>query len=128
MRLLLDTHLLLWAVAESRRLPGGARALLEDPGNDVYFSAASIWEIAIKSSLRRRDFRVDMDALRAVLPKMGLTELPVSAAHAAGVVDLAPIHGDPFDRMLVAQSIAEPLILLTNDAVLARYSDGVRVV
>ena len=128
MRLLLDTHLLLWAVGDSKRLPVEARALLEDPGNDVYFSAASIWEIAIKSSLRRKDFSVDMDVLRAALPRMGLTELPVSAAHAAGVARLAAVHGDPFDRMLVAQSIAEPLTLLTNDAMLARYWDGVRVV
>ena len=128
MRLLLDTHLLLWAVGDSKRLPVEARALLEDPGNDVYFSAASIWEIAIKSSLRRKDFSVDMDVLRAALPQMGLTEQPVSAAHAAGVARLAAVHGDPFDRMLVAQSIAEPLTLLTNDAMLARYWDGVRVV
>lgn len=128
MRLLLDTHLLLWAAADSRRLPAEARALLEDAGNDAYYSAASIWEIAIKISLRRRDFRVDIEVLQEALPKMGLTELPVSAAHAAGVTKLPPIHRDPFDRMLVAQSIAEPLTLLTNDALLTRYWDGVRVV
>lgn len=128
MRLLLDTHLLLWAAANSKRLPGEARALLEDSGNDAYYSAASIWEIAIKSSLRRTDFRIDIDALLAVLPKMGLTELPVGAAHAASVAKLPPIHRDPFDRLLIAQSIAEPLTLLTNDALLARYWDGVRVV
>jgi PIN domain nuclease of toxin-antitoxin system len=127
-RLLLDTHLLLWAAANSKRLPGEARALLEDSGNDAYYSAASIWEIAIKSSLRRTDFRIDIDALLAVLPKMGLTELPVGAAHAASVAKLPPIHRDPFDRLLIAQSIAEPLTLLTNDALLARYWDGVRVV
>lgn len=128
MRLLLDTHLLLWSAAASKRLPDEARALIEDAGNEVYYSAASIWEIAIKSSLRRKDFRVDIEALRAALPRMGLIELPVSAAHAAGVVKLPPIHRDPFDRMLVTQSIAEPLTLLTNDAVLARYWDGVRIV
>jgi PIN domain nuclease of toxin-antitoxin system len=127
-RLLLDTHLLLWAAANSKRLPGEARALLEDSGNDAYYSAASIWEIAIKSSLRRTDFRIEIDALLAVLPKMGLTELPVGAAHAASVAKLPPIHRDPFDRLLIAQSIAEPLTLLTNDALLARYWDGVRVV
>jgi len=127
-RLLLDTHLLLWAAANSKRLPGEARALLEDSGNDAYYSAASIWEIAIKSSLRRTDFRIDIDALLAVLPKMGLTELPVGATHAASVAKLPPIHRDPFDRLLIAQSIAEPLTLLTNDALLTRYWDGVRVV
>lgn len=128
MRLLLDTHLLLWAAASSKRLPQDARALLEDTANDAYFSAASIWEVAIKSSLGRKDFRIDLDVLRDALPRMGLIELPVTAAHAAGVTGLPPIHRDPFDRMLVAQSIAEPLVLLTNDALLARYSKSVRVV
>lgn len=127
MRLLLDTHLLLWAAASSRRLPREARELIEDVANEVYFSAASVWEIAIKSSLARRDFRVDPDALLPALPKMGIVELAVTAVHAAGVAQLPPIHRDPFDRLLVAQSIAEPLALLTNDALLARYSDRVRV-
>ena len=128
MRLLVDTHLLLWAVASSSQLPREARALIEDSANDVYYSAASIWEIAIKSALRRKDFRVDVPALLAALPRMGFVELPVTGAHAARVVQLAPIHRDPFDRLLVAQSIVEPLTLLTNDALLARYWDGIRVV
>jgi PIN domain nuclease of toxin-antitoxin system len=127
-RLLLDTHLLLWAAAGSNRLPGEARELLADDRNDVYYSAASIWEIAIKSSLRRRDFRIDLAQLLAALPEMGLVELPVTAAHAAGVTGLPPIHRDPFDRLLIAQSIAEPLTLLTNDAILGRYRVGARVV
>ena len=128
MRLLLDTHLLLWAAASSKRLPREARALIENAANEAYFSAASIWEIAIKSSLGRKDFRIDLPALQTALPEMGLMELPVTAAHAVGVTKLPPIHRDPFDRMLIAQSIAEPLALLTNDALLARYSDGVHVV
>ena len=128
MRLLLDTHLLLWAAALSRRLPAEARALIEDAGNEVYYSAASIWEIAINSALRRKDFRIDIEALRRALPRMGLIELPVAGAHAAGVTRLPPVHRDPFDRLLVAQSIAEPLTLLTNDVVLAHYWNGVRVV
>ena len=128
MRLLVDTHLLLWAAASSRRLPRGARALIEDPANEVYYSAANIWEIAIKSALRRKDFRVDVPALLAALPRMGFVELAVTGAHAARVVQLANIHRDPFDRLLVAQSVVEPLTLLTNDALLARYGDGVRVV
>ena len=128
MRLLLDTHLLLWAVASSKRLPGEARTLLEDAANEVFFSAASIWEIAIKSTLRRADFRIDLAAFQSALPRMGLAELPVNAAHAIGVTKLPSIHRDPFDRLLVAQSIAEPLTLLTNDALLARYWDGVRIV
>ena len=128
MRLLVDTHLLLWAAASSSRLPRGARALIEDPANEVHYSAASIWEIAIKSALRRKDFRVDVPALLAALPRMGFVELPVTGAHAARVVQLADIHRDPFDRLLVAQSVVEPLTLLTNDALLARYGDGIRVV
>lgn len=128
MRLLVDTHLLLWAAASSSRLPREARALIEDSANEVYYSAASIWEIAIKSALRRKDFRVDVPALLAALPRMGFVELPVTGAHAARVARLANIHRDPFDRLLVAQSVAEPLTLLTNDALLARYGDGIRVV
>lgn len=108
--------------------PIAARALIEDPANEVYYSAASIWEIAIKSALRRKDFRVDVPALLAALPRMGFVELPVTGAHAARVVQLANIHRDPFDRLLVAQSVVEPLTLLTNDTLLARYGDGIRVV
>jgi len=127
-RLLLDTHVLLWAVANSARLPREARDLLEDDSNDVYYSAASIWEIAIKSSLRRKDFRVDLTQLMGTLPEMDFIELPISAAHAARVAELPFIHRDPFDRLLIAQSIVEPLTLLTNDAVLDRYRVGARVV
>lgn len=128
MRLLLDTHMLLWAAADSERLPRQARELLEDGANDAYYSAASIWEIAIKSALRRKDFRIDLAALETTLPAMGLIELPVTAAHAAGVARLPPIHRDPFDRLLIAQSIAEPLTLLTNDGILGRYAGSVRIV
>jgi PIN domain nuclease of toxin-antitoxin system len=127
-RLLVDTHLLLWAAASSNRLPRGARALIEDSANEVYYSAASIWEIAIKSALRRKDFRVDVPALLAALPRMGFLELPVTGAHAVQLSQLANIHRDPFDRLLVAQSVAEPLTLLTNDTLLARYGYGIRVV
>jgi PIN domain nuclease of toxin-antitoxin system len=127
-RLLLDTHLLLWAAAQSERLPRAARELLQDNSNDVYYSAASIWEIAIKSSLRRKDFRLDINQLLGTLPEMGLIELPVTAGHAAHVTELPLIHRDPFDRLLIAQSIAEPLTLLTNDSVLDRYRVGARIV
>ena len=128
MRLLLDTHLLLWAAASSGRLPREARELLQDDGNDVYYSAASIWEIAIKSSLRRKDFRIDLTRLLTILPEMGLIELPVTAAHAARATELPLIHRDPFGRLLIAQSLAEPLTLMTNDALLGRYRVGARVV
>jgi PIN domain nuclease of toxin-antitoxin system len=127
-RLLLDTHLLLWAAARSTRLPREARELLQDDNNDIYYSAASIWEIAIKSSLRRKDFRVDLIQLLGILPEMGLIELPVTGAHAAAVTGLPFIHRDPFDRLLIAQSLVEPLTLMTNDALLNRYRVGARVV
>ena len=102
--------------------------MIEDPQNDVHYSAASIWEIAIKSTLRRRDFRVDLPLLHSSLRVIGLTELPVQAEHAVGVAQLPPIHRDPFDRLLVAQSVVEAMVLLTNDAVLAQYGPVVRVV
>lgn len=128
MRVLLDTHLLLWAAARSRRLPREARRLLEDARNEVHYSAVSLWEIAIKLDLRRADFRVDIALLRPALSEMGFGELPVTGAHAERLVGLPPIHKDPFDRMLVAQSLSEPLVLLTNDDVLAGYGEVVRVV
>ncbi len=128
MRLLVDTHLLLWAAAKSRRLPREARRLLEDPANEVLFSAASLWEIVIKTTLRRADFKVDIALLRPALAEMGLLELPIAGAHTERLASLPPIHKDPFDRMLVAQSLAETLVLLTNDGVLADYGNVVRVV
>jgi PIN domain nuclease of toxin-antitoxin system len=127
MRLLVDTHLILWAAAKSRRLSKEARRLLEDPANEVFYSAASLWEIAIKTALRRSDFRVDLALLRPALAAMDFVELPVSGIHAERLASLPPIHRDPFDRMLVAQSLSEPLVLLTNDAALAAYGEGVKV-
>jgi PIN domain nuclease of toxin-antitoxin system len=127
MRLLVDTHLLLWAAARSRRLPRTARDLLEHASNQVFYSATSLWEIAIKLALRREGFAVDIEALRPAFARMGFEELAVTGLHAERLVTLPSIHRDPFDRMLVAQSLAESLRLLTNDAVLARYSDAVIV-
>lgn len=128
MRILLDTHLLLWAMAASRKLPRAVKSQLLDPNNDVYYSAASLWEIAIKQGLQRKDFRIDIDALMEALEASGFIELPIKAVHAVGVARLPPIHKDPFDRLLVAQSMAEPLTLLTNDTALADYWDGVKVI
>src|SRR3546814_3091643 len=128
MRILLDTHIVLWAVARSRRISAEARALLEDTDNLLYCSTASLWEIAIKSGLRRADFAVSLPALRAALAQMDIEELPVLGSHTEQLLKLPPLHKDPFDRMLVAQSMAEPLVLLTNDSVLAQYWDGVRLV
>ncbi len=99
-----------------------------DARNDVYFSAASIWEIAIKSGLRRKDFKADCHRVVEALIRNGFVELPLTAAHAARVAELPVIHRDPFDRMLVAQSVAEPMTLLTLDALLGRYGAMVKVV
>ena len=128
MRILLDTHVLLWAVAQSAQLSTETRTLLEDTGNLLYCSTASLWEIAIKTGLRRPDFEVDLPELRRALASMDIEELPVLGNHTEQLLKLPLLHKDPFDRMLVAQSMAEPLVLLTNDSVLAQYWDGVRLV
>lgn len=128
MRLLLDTHLLLWCVTQSDRLSDAARELLEDTDNMLFCSTASLWEIAIKAALRRDDFTVDLRKLRQALDTMGIAELPVLGRHTEAVLQLPDLHKDPFDRMLVAQSMTEPLVLLTNDRALAGYWDGVRLV
>ncbi|MEO8361188.1 MAG: type II toxin-antitoxin system VapC family toxin [Vicinamibacteria bacterium] len=128
MRLLLDTHLLLWAAARSERLTREARRLIEDPGNEIYWSVASLWEIAIKASLRRKDFRIDVKSFRPAFDVMGFRSLPIKADHAEELAQLPEIHRDPFDRMLVAQALTEPLILLSNDETLSNYGAIVRIV
>lgn len=128
MRLLLDTQLLLWAAVSSGRLPREARQLLEDPGNEVYFSAASLWEITAKTALGRAGLEMDLALLRPALAEMGFVELPVTGPHAERLASLAASPQDPFDRMLVAQSLSEPLVLLTNDAALGSCGAFVRVV
>ena len=125
MRLLLDTHVFLWAAAGSASLKPAARRAIES-AERVYVSAASIWEVAIKARLGKID--ADPGALVTAIDDSGFVELPITAAHAAGVAALAQHHGDPFDRLLLAQALAEPLRLLTADAALARYSDLVVLV
>ncbi len=126
MKLLLDTRLLLWAAgfdAETDTLPRRAAAAIEDEANRLHFSPASIWEVAIKSALGRRDFEADPHLLRRGLLDNGYVEVPVTGEHAARVVRLPPLHKDPFDRMLISQAICEGLTLLTTDAKMASY-DG----
>jgi PIN domain nuclease of toxin-antitoxin system len=123
MRLLLDTHLLLWALADDARLSGEVRALIEDGSNEVLFSAASIWEIAIKAGLGRVDFPVRPDAIARAARDTGFAELPVRASAAALVADLPPHHRDPFDRLLIAQAVSESLPLYTVDPLLPPYSE-----
>ena len=126
MRLLLDTHLLLWAASIPERLPAEARAKIENPDNDLIFSAASLWEVAIKTSLGRPDFAVDPRLLRRGLVANGYHELAITAEHTIGLLVLPPIHKDPFDRILISQAIAEEIVLMTVDEKIARYPAPVR--
>lgn len=128
MKVLLDTHLLLWSAGMPERLSVEALSLIEDADNTLLFSAASLWEIAIKSSLGRDDFSVDARLLRRNLLDNGYEELPILGAHAVMVDALPDIHKDPFDRVLVAQAQYEGVILLTSDAVVARYPGPIRLV
>jgi PIN domain nuclease of toxin-antitoxin system len=125
-KLILDTHLLLWAAGTPERLSREAVELIEDPGTALLFSAASLWEITIKRGLGRDDFRVDPRLLRRGLADAGYEELPVTATHALAVDDLPPLHKDPFDRMLIAQARSEGLLLLTSDDMVARYPGPIR--
>lgn len=125
MNLLIDTHLLLWAAAEPARLPEGARVRLLDPANRLYFSAASLWEVAIKRGLDRPDFRVDPGPLRAGLLASEYEELPVEGRHVLALATLPRHHADPFDRILIAQAVTEGMALLTADAALAAYGGPV---
>jgi PIN domain nuclease of toxin-antitoxin system len=128
MRVLLDTHLILWAAARPDRLSAQAMAILENPATEPHFSAATIWEIAIKASVGRADFHADAAQLRNRLLQNGYGELPMTSRHAILAAALPPIHRDPFDRMLVAQALAEHLTLLTVDSTLAQYSGPIRLV
>jgi PIN domain nuclease of toxin-antitoxin system len=127
-RLLVDTHVLLWAIAEPERIPGSIRDRLESPDNDVFFSAASIWEVAIKQQVGRLKLPVTPEEVAEAAVRMGLEELPITAAHAAGVSRLPLHHRDPFDRLLIAQAIHEPARFLTADQTLTGYSDLVEMV
>ena len=128
MKVLLDTHVLLWAAGVQARLPQEARELIEDPDTELVFSAASIWEVAIKNGLGRDDFSVDPRLLRRGLLENGYTELAVTGSHAVAVDSLPPLHKDPFDRMLVAQAQVEGFLLLTADPAVASYGGSIRMV
>ncbi len=127
-RLLLDTHLLIWGVHQPERLSEEARARILAAGAEAAFSAASVWEVAIKTARGRGDFVVDAAALRAALRRNGLHEVAITGAHAAEAAALPPLHKDPFDRMLVAQARLEGARLLTMDAAVARYGTPVTLV
>ncbi len=126
MRVLLDTHILLWWLMDDRRLPQEAEQIIKDPNNAIFVSAASIWEVAIKASLGQ--IEADPLAIQTAIEPSGFAELPITGKHAAQVAKLPPHHRDPFDRMLVAQSLTEPMRLLTGDTLLAKYGDMVLAV
>ncbi len=125
MKLLLDTHIVLWAAYTPEHLSQKAKQLLSDPASSLYFSVASLWEVAIKSALGRADFNVDVAELRAGLIANDYSEVAIESRHVLRVPTLPPIHSDPFDRILVAQAMAEGVVLLSNDAKLKAYGGPV---
>ena len=126
MKLILDTHLLLWAAEGSRRLPRMAIKLITSPENELIFSVASIWEIAIKHGKGLGGFHAPPGLVREALLDNGYRELDVNGKHAVAIANLPPIHKDPFDRILVAQSTVEGITLLTSDATVAQYPGPIR--
>lgn len=128
MKLLLDTHLLLWAAGEPDKLSKKARQWLLDAGNTLHFSSASLWEVAVKSALGRKDFQVDLRRLWRMLLANGYQELKVTGEHAIALESLPPLHKDPFDRMLLAQAHVEGLTLVTADKQVAAYRGPVKLV
>jgi PIN domain nuclease of toxin-antitoxin system len=128
MKLLLDTHLLLWAAGEPQRLSKQARRLIDNPENELLFSAASLWEVAIKRGLGREDFKVDARLLRRGLLDNGYSELPIISDHVVATESLPLIHKDPFDRVLVAQATVEGVTLLTIDSLVSQYPGPIRTV
>jgi len=121
MRLLLDTHILIWLAADIDLIPARLRSLIEDSGNELIFSPASIWETAIKQGKGRPDFQADPHLLRTLLLENGYTELPINGEHAIAIASLPPLHKDPFDRILVAQALVEGVPLVTVDRLVLQY-------
>lgn len=119
MRLLLDTHALLWALVAPTKLPAGLRAELADGAHEVFASAANTWEIAIKSALGKID--ADLDEVIAASSTTGFVELPIRMAHTAKLRALPPVHRDPFDRLLASQALVEGLTLATRDRIFDEY-------
>ena len=128
MNILLDTHIVLWSVFKTRSLSSDARAILEDPANQLIFSVVNLWEITIKRGQGRRDFQVDPPPMREALLLSGYRELPIASEHAMAVGQLPRIHKDPFDRLLVAQANVEGCLLLTADSKVSRYPGLIRQV
>ena len=131
MKLLLDTHIALWAIVDDARLPKAARQLIEEPLNEIFVSAASVWEIAIKHALSRgrpTDMPISGKAALDWFRQAGYDLLPITAEHAAAVEALPRLHADPFDRLLVAQALTAPLHFVTHDKQVGAYSDTIILV
>lgn len=128
MKLLLDTHLILWAAQGIDCVPAGARVLLANPENQLFFSVASLWEIVIKNGLKRPDFQVNARLLQRGLLDNEYDELPILNQHVLMIDHLPPLHKDPFDRVLIAQAMVEGIVLLTNDVTVAQYRGLVQLV
>ena len=128
MKLLIDTHLFLWAALNDSRFPLAAADAFSDPANELLVSSASIWEIAIKSSRGDRGFHVDPRVVYRNLIESGYIELPITSEHAVAVSTLPLIHKDPFDRILIAQALVEGITLLTSDPQVAKYPGPIRKV
>ncbi|MCP9825159.1 type II toxin-antitoxin system VapC family toxin [Synechococcus sp. EJ6-Ellesmere] len=126
MDLLLDTHLVVWAMGSPQRLPPGLAEMLEDPRHTPVFSVASLWELVIKQGLGRPDFNVQPAVLRRALLEGNWQELAIETRHALAVAQLPPLHRDPFDRLLLAQATVDGLLLITADSQLAAYPGPVR--
>jgi len=125
LNLLLDTHVALWAITDDERLSALARELIQSPRNAIWISAVSVWEIATKHALSRETMPISGKEALGYFRQAGYLFLAIQPEHGAGVEDLAAHHQDPFDRLLVAQALTEPMRLVTHDAILARYSDTV---
>jgi len=128
MNLLLDTHILLWVAGQPDRLSEECREMLLNPANTLIFSAASLWEITIKTGIGRSDFNVNPIRLRKMLLLNTYRELPISSEHATALIALPFLHKDPFDRMLITQARIEGLILITSDAKVSAYGEGIQQV
>lgn len=127
MKLLLDTHLILWSSQSADLVPRIAYELMSDPSHELFFSSVTIWEIAIKQALGRKGFNADAKFVLRWLVELGYKEVPLTSAHSLRVLALPPNHADPFDRILLAQAMSEGLTLLTSDAALAKYSGPILV-
>jgi PIN domain nuclease of toxin-antitoxin system len=127
-RFLVDTQLLVWNANSSRRLPVRVERLFRDGRHEFFASVASIWEVAIKAPLGKKGFDAGAGRLRESLVKSGFHELTVTSAHAVAIDRLPLLHGDPFDRLIVAQALVEPMVLITTDARLGAYPGNIEVI